>query len=123
MKIKDYLELLPANISTNYISSPSTKGLFGKELRMIEMYFINFDEFKKHTVEIIDKIDTSKLSINYNIDEITESSNVSFKNESDQDLITIRGFKDFKFKEKIKLYALFLQDGEVMIRCTADSIF
>ena len=51
MKIKDYLETLPENINIS-----GMKGLFGKELKILEPYFESIDELKGKKIEIIEEI-------------------------------------------------------------------
>ncbi len=46
---------------------------------------------------------------------------VSFKHETEPKLITIKGFNGLK--ETIKLYSIFLQNDDVMVRCSEDSVF
>ena len=72
MKIKDYLETLPENINIS-----GMKGLFGKELKILESYFESIDELKGKKIEIIEELNM----VGEPIMEMT-SDGVSFKQET-----------------------------------------
>jgi len=110
MKIKDYLETLPENINIS-----GMKGLFGKELKILESYFQSIDELKGKKIEIIEEL----KSIGEPIMEMTDDG-VSFKQETEPKLINIKGV--YGLGNDIKLYSIFLQNGDVIVRCTEDSI-
>ena len=109
MKIKDYLETLPDNINSG------GKGLFGKELKILEPYFESIEELKGKKIEIIEELKT----IGEPIMEMTNDG-VSFKHETEPKLINIKGVDSLS--NEIKLYSIFLQNGDVIVRCTEDSI-
>lgn len=108
MKIKDYLETLPEN-------SSGQKGLFGKELKILEPYFENIEELKGKKIEIIKELKT----VGEPIVEMTKDG-VSFKHETEPKLINVKGTKDLS--NNIKVYSIFLQNDDVIVRCTEDSI-
>lgn len=110
MKIKDYLETLPENINIS-----GMKGLFGKELKILEPYFQSIDELKGKKIEIIEEL----KSIGEPIMEMTDDG-VSFKQETEPKLINIKGMDELS--DNVKLYSIFLQNGDVIVRCTEDSI-
>jgi len=110
MKIKDYLETLPENINIS-----GMKGLFGKELKILEPYFESIDELKGKKIEIIEEINM----VGEPIMEMTNEG-VSFKQETEPKLLTIKGIDGIG--ENIKLYSIFLQNGDVIIRCSEDSV-
>ncbi len=101
MKIKDYLETLP------------DEGLFGKELKILEPYFDNIDEFKGKKIKIIKELN----GLGEPIMEIS-SDGVHFKQETLPKVINIKGTD--LLKDDIKLYSIFLQNGDVIIRCSED---
>jgi hypothetical protein len=109
MKIKDYLETLPDNINSG------NKGLFGKELKILEPHFDSIDELKGKKIEIIEEL----KSIGEPIMEMTDNG-VSFKQETEPKLINIKGTDDLS--DNIKLYSIFLQNGDVIVRCSVDSM-
>lgn len=109
MKIKDYLETLPDNINSD------SKGLFGKELRILEPHFESIEELKGRKIEIIEELKT----IGEPIMEMTKDG-VSFKHETEPKLINIKGTNDLS--NDVKLYSIFLQNGDVIVRCTEDSL-
>ena len=109
MKIKDYLETLP------YSTNSTSKGLFGKELAILEPYFENIDELSGKKIEIIEEL----VSIGEPIIEMT-TEGISVKNETMPTLITIKGTD--ALAENIKLYSIFLLNEDVIIRCSEDSI-
>jgi len=111
MKIKDYLKTLSEN---NNISG--MKGLFGKELKVLEPYFESIDELKDKKIEIIEEL----IMTGEPIMEMTNDG-VSFKQETELKLITIKNFEGLN--DNVKLYSIFLQNDDVIIRCTEDSIF
>jgi hypothetical protein len=110
MKIKDYLETLPENINIS-----GMKGLFGKELKILEPYFQSIDELKGKKIEIIEEL----KSIGEPIMGMTNDG-VSFKQETEPKLINIKGMDGLS--DNVKLYSIFLQNGDVIVRCTEDSI-
>jgi len=107
MKIKDYLETLP-NIS-------GLKGLFGKELKILEPYFKSIDELKGKKIEIVGEINM----VGEPIMKMTNKG-VSFEQETEPKLLTIKGIDGLK--ENVKLYSIFLQNDDVMVRCSEDSV-
>jgi hypothetical protein len=109
MKIKDYLETLPENINIS-----GMKGLFGKELKILEPYFESIDELKGKKIEIIEEINM----VGEPIMEMTNDG-VSFKQETDPKLLTIKGID--VLSDNVKLYSIFLQNGDVIVRCSEDS--
>lgn len=109
MKIKDYLETLPDNINLG------GKGLFGKKLKILEPYFESIDELKGKKIEIIEELKT----IGEPIMEMTKDG-VSFKHETEPKLINIKGTDGLS--NDVKLYSIFLQNGDVIVRCTKDSL-
>ena len=109
MKIKDYLETLPDNINSD------SKGFFGKELRILEPHFESIEELKGRKIEIIEELKT----IGEPIMEMTKDG-VSFKHETEPKLINIKGTNDLS--NDVKLYSIFLQNGDVIVRCTEDSL-
>lgn len=110
MKIKDYLKTLPDNINISGL-----KGLFGKELKVLETYFENIEEFKGKKIEIIEEL----KMIGEPIIEMTNNG-ISFKNEIEPEVLTIKGTEHLK--ENIQLYSIFLQDDHVFVRCSKNSI-
>jgi hypothetical protein len=110
MKIKDYLEKLPENINIS-----GMKGLFGKELKILEPYFESIDELKGKKIEIIEELNM----VGEPIMEMTNEG-VSFKHETEPKLLTIKGID--ALNDNIKLYSIFLQNGDVIVRCSEDSI-
>jgi hypothetical protein len=110
MKIKDYLETLPEDLNIS-----GMKGLFGKELKILEPYFESIDELKGKKIEIIEELNM----VGEPIMEMTNEG-VSFKQEIEPKLLTIKGVDDLK--ENVKLYSIFLQNGDVIVRCSEDSI-
>jgi len=110
MKIKDYLETLPENINIS-----GMKGLFGKELKILEPYFESIDELKGKKIEIIEEINM----VGEPIMEMTNDG-VSFKQETYPKLLTIKGID--VLSDNVKLYSIFLQNGDVIVRCSEDSI-
>ena len=92
MKIKDYLETLPDNINSD------NKGLFGKELRILEPHFESIEELKGRKIEIIEEfksfsvvsngvnvinpLNTSNLFISLRIFFIKSQSKLFTKNSS-----------------------------------------
>lgn len=110
MKIKNYLETLPENINIS-----GQKGLFGKELKILEPYFESIEELKGKKIEIIEELKT----IGEPIMEMTNDG-VSFKHETEPKLINIKGIDGLS--NEIKLYSIFLQNGDIIVRCTEDSI-
>jgi hypothetical protein len=110
MKIKDYLETLPENINISF-----QKGLFGKELKILEPYFESIDELKGKKIEIIEEINM----VGEPIMEMTNDG-VSFKQETYPKLLTIKGID--VLSDNVKLYSIFLQNGDVIVRCSEDSI-
>ena len=110
MKIKDYLETLPENINIS-----GMKGLFGKELKILEPYFESIDELKGKKIEIIEELNM----IGEPIMEMT-SDGVSFKQETEPKLLTIKGVECLK--ENVKLYSIFLQNDDVIVRCSEGSV-
>lgn len=111
MKIKDYLESLPKNIN-------GIKGLFGKELKVLEKYSENISELKGKKIEIIEEIIVVG-NPRYTIMEMI-SKDISFEQDINPKLINIVGTD--LLKSNIKLYSIFLQDDLVIVRCTEDSI-
>ena len=110
MKIKDYLETLPENINI-----PGQKGLFGKELKILEPYFESIEELKGKKIQIIEELKT----ISEPIMEMTKDG-VSFNHETEPKLINVKGLDSLS--NEVKLYSIFLQNGDVIVRCTEDSI-
>ena len=110
MKIKDYLETLPENINISGL-----KGLFGKELKILEPYFESIEELKGKRIEIIEEL----KNIGEPIMEMTNDG-VYFKQEKEPKLINIKGTDGLS--NEIKLYSIFLQNDDVIVRCTEDSI-
>jgi hypothetical protein len=110
MKIKDYLETLSENINIS-----GMKGLFGKELKILEPYFESIDELKGKKIEIIEEINM----VGKPIMEMTNDG-VSFKQETYPKLLTIKGID--VLSDNVKLYSIFLQNGDVIVRCSEDSI-
>ncbi len=110
MKIKDYLEKLPENINIS-----GMKGLFGKELKILEPYFESIDELKGKKIEIIEELNM----VGEPIMEMTNEG-VSFKHETEPKLLTIKGID--ALNDNIKLYSIFLQNEDVIVRCSEDSI-
>jgi hypothetical protein len=109
MKLKDYLELLPGSVLS------TTKGLFGKELDVLVPFFNEIEEFKNKTITIIEDIEVlSETTV-----EVT-SSGYHFKQETSPELVTI--MDTGLLKDEVKLYSIFSQNGNVMIRCTKDSV-
>lgn len=107
MKIKDYLKKL--------LEKSVNKSLVGKELKVIEPYFENIDELKDKKVEIIEEISNvgePKIKIT------TEGFFV--KQETYPKLSTIKGFDGLK--DNIKIYSIFLQNDDIYVRCSEDSI-
>ena len=109
MKIKDYLETLPENINIS-----GMKGLLGKELKILEPYFESIDELKGKKIEIIEEINM----VGEPIMEMTNDG-VSFKQETEPKLLTIKGIDGLG--DSVKLYSIFLQNGDVIVRCSEDS--
>jgi hypothetical protein len=110
MKIKDYLETLPEN---NNISG--MKGLFGKELKILEPYFESIDELKGKKIEIIEEIHiVGKPNM-----KITNEG-VFVEHETEPKLLTIKGIDGIG--ENVKLYSIFLQNDDVIVRCSEDSV-
>ena len=109
MKIKDYLETLPDNINSG------GKGLSGKELKIIEPYFDSIDELKDKKIEIIEELKT----IGEPIMEMTNDG-VSFKQETEPKLINVKGIDGLS--NNVKLYSIFLQNGDIVVRCSEDSL-
>jgi len=110
MKIKDYLETLPENTNIS-----GMKGLFGKELKILEPYFESIDELKGKKIEIIEEINM----VGEPIMEMTNDG-VSFKQKTYPKLLTIKGID--VLSDNVKLYSIFLQNGDVIVRCSEDSI-
>jgi len=110
MKIKDYLETLPENINIS-----GMKGIFGKELKVLEPYFESIDELKGKKIEIIEEINI----VGEPVIEMT-NGDISFKQETEPKLLTIKGIDGLK--ENVKIYSIFLQNGDVIIRCSEDSV-
>jgi len=110
MKIKDYLETLPENINIS-----GQKGLFGKELKILEPYFESIEELKGKKIEIIEELKT----IGEPVMEMTNDG-VSFKHETEPKLINIKGTDGLS--NEVKIYSIFLQNGDVIVGCTEDSI-
>ena len=110
MKIKDYLETLPENINIS-----GMKGLFGKELEILEPHFGSIDELKGKKIEIIEEL----TMVGEPIMEMTNDG-VYFKQETEPKLLTIKGIDGLN--DNVKLYSIFLQNDDVIVRCSEDSI-
>ena len=110
MKIKDYLETLPENINIS-----GQKGLFEKELKILEPYFESIEELKGKKIEIIEELKTTSEPIM----EMTKDG-VSFNHETEPKLINVKGLESLS--NEVKLYSIFLQNDDVIVRCTEDSI-
>lgn len=110
MKINDYLETLQENPNIS-----GQKGLFGKELKILEPYFESIEELKGKKIEIIEEL----KSISEPIMEMTNNG-ISLKHETEPKLISIKGTDGLS--NEVKLYSIFLQNGDVVVRCTEDSI-
>ena len=110
MKLKTYLETLPENINIS-----GQKGLFGKELKILEPYFESIEELKGKKIEIIEELKT----IGEPIMEMTNDG-VSFKHETEPKLINVKGVDSLS--NGVKLYSIFLQNGDIFVRCTEESI-
>jgi hypothetical protein len=110
MKIKDYLETLPEN--NNLLGM---KGLVGKELKILEPYFESIDELKGKKIEIIEKIHVfEKLNM-----KITDEG-VLVEHETEPKLLTLKGIDGIG--ENVKLYSICLQNDDVIVRCSEDSV-
>lgn len=110
MKIKDYLEKL----SPNEISG--IKGLVGKQLKILEPYFENIDELKGKKIEIIEELTRMGEPIIKKT-----STGVSVEDQVYPKLLTVKNFDCLS--DNIKLYSIFLENDEVIVRCSEDSIY
>ena len=93
MLIKDYLK----DLTRNHITL--VKGLVGEQLRALEPYFSNIEELKDRNIEIIDVLN---------------------QNDSDPLIINVKGFDDLK--KDIQLYSIYLEEDDVFVRCTVNSL-
>ena len=111
MKLKNYLETLP-EVSVNYVGE---KRLSGKMLRILEPYFNSIDELKGKTIKIIDELISTE---NPNI--IISENGVSITQTHEPNLITINGTE--ALGENIELFSLCLKNGDILVRCTENSL-
>ena len=94
MNVKDYLEKIKASYQVNNID---TIQLTGKELKVLQPYFSEFDELKDKQIQIIESLPSDP-----------------------QSLVTIVGFENLS--TNVKIYSVWLQDDRVHIRCTPESL-
>ena len=91
MKIKDYLLTLSDNVDSQI------KGVYGKQLKILEPYFKHFEEFKDKSIEILTDIGEPIFDLN---------NNLSFKIESNPEIVTVNNFECLK--NNIKIYSISL---------------
>jgi hypothetical protein len=104
MKTKELLKSLTVNSS----NINGMNGLFGKELKIIEPFIKELDEFKE----------VKHVEIECDFEVFTPSNNPS---EKHIELVTCK-LSDCMFSESILMYGLFISDDEVMIRCANFSL-
>lgn len=83
-------------------------GLFGKELKIIEPFIKELDEFKE----------IKHIEIECNFEVFIPSKNID---EKHIEIITCK-LSDCVFNESVLIYGLFISDDEVMIRCANFSL-
>ena len=106
MLLKEFLKNL-------YISTCNYEG---KNLKFLEPYFKEFDELQNKSIEIIEDIsiiEEPKICITENGCKF-EGNFVTIPN-----LINTKNL--LSLKKNIKLYNVFLSEGEVVYRCSEDS--
>ena len=92
------------------------KGIFGKMLKNVENLLPLFDEFKDRNITVIDNVEVVNKEVTIS------KEGIRFDSTTEPELVTIKYDENINWGDKISLYSLFLQNDEVFIRCTRDSI-
>lgn len=110
MKLKDYIDKLPENIHIK-----GERGLTGKELRILEPYLHNIEEFIFKKVNIIDE-----LNVIGEPQIIITDTGVEFITDIEPKLIVTKELD--KLKHNIEIYSVFNKNNDTFVVCTEDSI-
>ena len=109
MKLKEFLQSTPENIHGD-------KGLFGKDLQIINEFLNQFQEFNGKSISVIKNLEIGEPRMK----KIEEG--LQLECDTNPKLITLKNFDGFSWNDNIELYSIYLQGDDVIIRCTENSI-